>query len=83
MTRPSSGIESSTTVSPAPTVDLVRQELEYGGLRLKTNTTIDGVRVRVVIDIGFGDAVEPVEIVSRFALPLSLRPFSTTSQSVA
>jgi predicted nucleotidyltransferase component of viral defense system len=40
-------------------VDRVRNELEYGGLRIKTNATVDGARVRVVIDIGFGDAVEP------------------------
>jgi hypothetical protein len=40
-------------------IDRVREELEYGGLRIKTNATMDGARVRVVIDIGFGDAIEP------------------------
>ena len=40
-------------------VDLIREELEYGGLRIKTNATIDGARVRIAIDIGFGDAIEP------------------------
>jgi predicted nucleotidyltransferase component of viral defense system len=40
-------------------IDLVREELAYGGLRIKTYATIGGARVRVVIDIGFGDAVEP------------------------
>jgi predicted nucleotidyltransferase component of viral defense system len=40
-------------------VDLVREELQYGGLRIKTNATIAGARVRVVVDIGFGDAIEP------------------------
>lgn len=40
-------------------VDQIREEQEYGGLRLKTNATVDGARVRVVIDIGFGDAIEP------------------------
>jgi predicted nucleotidyltransferase component of viral defense system len=40
-------------------VDLIREELEYGGLRIKTNATIGGARLRVVIDIGFGDAIEP------------------------
>jgi predicted nucleotidyltransferase component of viral defense system len=43
----------------ALTVDRVRDELEYGGLRIKTNATVDGARVRVLVDIGFGDAVEP------------------------
>jgi hypothetical protein len=40
-------------------VDRIRDELEYGGLRVKANATVDGARVRVVIDIGFGDAIEP------------------------
>jgi predicted nucleotidyltransferase component of viral defense system len=41
------------------TIDLIREELEYGGLRLKTNAMIAGARVRIVVDIGFGDAIEP------------------------
>lgn len=45
----------------ALTIEHIREELEYGGLRLKTNATLDGARVRVLIDIGFGDAVEPQE----------------------
>jgi Nucleotidyl transferase AbiEii toxin, Type IV TA system len=40
-------------------VDPVREELEYGGLRIKTEAAIAGARVRIVIDIGFGDAIEP------------------------
>jgi len=40
-------------------IDRIREELEYGGLRIKTNATVDMARVRVMIDIGFGDAVEP------------------------
>ncbi len=51
-------------------IELIREELEYGGLRLKTNATVDGARVRVVIDIGFGDAVEPAEIVLPVLLDL-------------
>jgi predicted nucleotidyltransferase component of viral defense system len=43
----------------ALTVDRVRDESGYNGLRLKTYATIDGARVRVVIDIGYGDATEP------------------------
>jgi hypothetical protein len=41
------------------TVDRIRDEQEYGGLRLKTTATVDGARVRVVVDVGFGDAVVP------------------------
>jgi predicted nucleotidyltransferase component of viral defense system len=41
------------------TVDRIRDEQEYGGLRIKTDATVDGAKIRVLIDIGFGDAVEP------------------------
>jgi hypothetical protein len=41
------------------TVDTIRDEAAYGGLRLKTTATVDGANVRVVIDVGFGDAIEP------------------------
>ena len=40
-------------------IDRIREELEYGGLHIKTNATVGGARVRVVIDIAFGDAIEP------------------------
>jgi predicted nucleotidyltransferase component of viral defense system len=40
-------------------VDTVRDESGYNGLRLKCYATIDGARVRIVIDIGYGDATEP------------------------
>jgi predicted nucleotidyltransferase component of viral defense system len=45
-------------------VDRIREELEYGGLRLRTTAEISGAKIKVTIDIGFGDAVEPgVELV--------------------
>jgi hypothetical protein len=40
-------------------VSLIREALEYGGLRLRTTATVAGARVNVVIDVGFGDATEP------------------------
>jgi predicted nucleotidyltransferase component of viral defense system len=40
-------------------VERNREELEYGGLRLRTQAIIDGARMPVLIDIGFGDAIEP------------------------
>ncbi len=40
-------------------VDRIREELEYGGLRLRTTASIDGARISLTIDIGFGDAMEP------------------------
>jgi predicted nucleotidyltransferase component of viral defense system len=40
-------------------LDRTREELEYGGLRIRTFATVGGARIRVVVDIGFGDATEP------------------------
>ena len=45
--------------SDALRVDQIREELEYGGLRLRTVANVAGARINVVIDIGFGDTVEP------------------------
>ncbi len=36
-----------------------REDLAYGGLRLQTYASIGGAKLRIVIDIGFGDAIEP------------------------
>ncbi|MFO7763105.1 MAG: nucleotidyl transferase AbiEii/AbiGii toxin family protein, partial [Wenzhouxiangellaceae bacterium] len=40
-------------------VDRIREELAYGGIRLRTTASIAGARIAVTVDIGFGDAVEP------------------------
>jgi predicted nucleotidyltransferase component of viral defense system len=40
-------------------IEQIRENLKYGGVRLRTIATLAGARVAVVIDIGFGDAVEP------------------------
>ena len=40
-------------------VELIREELEHGGLRLRTTGGLAGARMTVIIDIGFGDAIEP------------------------
>jgi predicted nucleotidyltransferase component of viral defense system len=40
-------------------IDQIREELEYGGLRIRTTATVGGARVNIVIDVGFGDAIEP------------------------
>ena len=44
---------------PALRVDQIREELEYGGLRLRTTASISGARIAVMVDVGFGDALEP------------------------
>ncbi|WP_315810784.1 nucleotidyl transferase AbiEii/AbiGii toxin family protein [Bradyrhizobium sp. SZCCHNR3107] len=43
----------------------IREDVEYGGIRVRTSATIAGARVPIQVDIGFGDAVTPgaVEIV--------------------
>lgn len=40
-------------------VDRIREEVEYGGLRLRTTASISGARIAVTVDVGFGDALEP------------------------
>lgn len=45
----------------ALTIEEIREDMEYGGLRLKTFAFLDGARIRVLVDIGFGDAAVPEE----------------------
>ncbi len=46
-------------------VDRIREELDYGGLRLRALASVGGAHINLTIDIGFGDALEPgVEIVN-------------------
>lgn len=40
-------------------IDRIREELPYGGVRLRTTAELAGARIPVSIDIGFGDALEP------------------------
>ena len=40
-------------------VGLIREELEYGGVRLRGTASVAGARVIIIVDIGFGDSVEP------------------------
>jgi predicted nucleotidyltransferase component of viral defense system len=37
----------------------IREQAEYGGLRITANAAVDQAKVRVLIDIAFGDATEP------------------------
>jgi predicted nucleotidyltransferase component of viral defense system len=55
-------------------IDRIREELEYGGLRLKTNATVSGARIRVAIDIGFGDAIEPGIVETELPVLLDMPP---------
>jgi predicted nucleotidyltransferase component of viral defense system len=40
-------------------IERIREEAEYGGLRITADATVDRAKIRVVIDIAFGDSVEP------------------------
>lgn len=39
------------------TAEPIREELEYGGVRLKTSAYLEKTRIPVTLDIGFGDAL--------------------------
>jgi hypothetical protein len=41
------------------TIERTRSDAQYDGLRIKTYAVVDGARVRMVVDVGFGDATEP------------------------
>jgi predicted nucleotidyltransferase component of viral defense system len=53
-------------------IDRIREEFAYGGLHVKTGASLAGARVRVRIDIGFGDAVEPEIVETELPVLLDL-----------
>lgn len=62
-------------------IDRTREELDYGGLRLRTTASISGAMISLTIDIGFGDAMEPgaamLDYPSMLAFPeLRLRAYA-------
>lgn len=50
----------------------IRDQMEYGGVRLKLNATLDGARIHIQVDIGFGDAVTPDAVSGDFPTLLGL-----------
>ena len=40
-------------------IEAIREEVEYGGSRLRTTAALAGARIPITVDIGFGEAVEP------------------------
>ena len=40
-------------------ISRIREENEYGGLRMRATADIAGARIAVNVDVGFGDATEP------------------------
>jgi len=37
----------------------IRDDVEYGGVRLRTTAALAGARIPITIDVSFGDAIEP------------------------
>jgi hypothetical protein len=40
-------------------IEAIREELDYGGSRLRTTAVLAGARIPITVDIGFGDAIAP------------------------
>lgn len=40
----------------------IREEMEYGGVRVRTTATIDGARIPIQVDVGFGDTITPAPV---------------------
>jgi predicted nucleotidyltransferase component of viral defense system len=40
-------------------IEAIREEVDYGGSRIRTTAALAGARIPITVDIGFGDAVEP------------------------
>lgn len=53
-------------------IETIREDVEYGGVRLKTVATLENTRVAVTIDIGFGDATTPEPEVLDYPVLLDL-----------
>lgn len=52
--------------------EIIRDEMEYGGFRLRFNADLDGARIHVQVDIGFGDVVTPDAVSADFPTLLDL-----------
>jgi predicted nucleotidyltransferase component of viral defense system len=52
----------------------IREEVEYGGVRVRTTATIAGARIPIQVDIGFGDAVTPAPIEIDYPVLLDAPP---------
>ena len=63
--------DDGVVLDPAAlTVSRMREDQDYSGLRIKTFARVDGAQVRVVVDVGFGDAVEAEDLVLPVLLDL-------------
>jgi predicted nucleotidyltransferase component of viral defense system len=54
------------------TAEEIREETEYGGIRVRVTASLDGARAQIQIDIGFGDAVDPAPEETDFPVMLEM-----------
>lgn len=52
----------------------IREDIEYGGVRVRTHATIDGARIPIQVDVGFGDAITPGPIEIEYPALLDAQP---------
>ena len=52
----------------------IRDGQEYGGVRVRLAADLDGARITLQVDIGFGDAVTPGVVEAKFPTLLDSRP---------
>ena len=50
---------ASSLIPNSVKVDRIRGETNYGGVSITASAKVDTGKVRVVIDVSFGDSVEP------------------------
>lgn len=54
------------------TAEEIREEAEYGGIRVRIPAALDGAKAPLQIDIGFGDAVDPAPEETAFPVMLDM-----------
>lgn len=54
------------------TAEEIREDADYGGVRVRIPATLDGARVQLQVDIGFGDAVDPAPEETDFPVMLEM-----------
>jgi hypothetical protein len=68
-------VEDGIVFNPASVKgSLIRKEAGYGGVRIDLQATLDGARMALQVDIGFGDAVTPAPQAIRYPVLLSDLP---------
>jgi hypothetical protein len=50
----------------------ISDQMEYGGIRLRANADLDGAKIHIQVDIGFGDVVTPDAVFTDFPTLLDL-----------